>query len=457
MTMMEVAPRSQAEQIRLPERYELPRIIAEYPDDMAMDSLPPALRPASITKVSIEDPYVKYLEATDPDLLERIVADERFADADAGRRRARGQWSRRPDTVYQTKDGEWKQKGDKVWGDPEASEAFFGPDGVNDLALRIWRKYIPGASALEPLTNPFGTMEIIDPDTGISVPTTPLTRAWFAASTIPIGIRNRGAILAMNMAEAAADWQEEHPDEPFDFMSVACGTTLPTMLGAIAAGVPDALVRQVDLDEPTMARGAVLAKEIKFTGELRKHLMNVFSRRSIARLEHELTADGVDRRPKFIDKAGIYEYANEKLRPADYTNKNSLLYEPAEFLREWFNVLAPGGRLSFSQLLSSGPMGDFMMGVVPWPTVARRSLREVMQFVVDGGINPDWVNLKQTPEGMHVIGSIDKPEAASVADDGTYHPPHCIPKPAGRELSTATNGGLQRAAGICACRSKIVF
>ena len=139
MTIMELPPStSQVEAVRQPERYELPAIVAEYDDPKTMDRLPPELRPASITEVIVDDPYIKYLEATNPALLRKVRAHEKYADADAGYRREMGEWDRRRDTAYQTRHGEWREKEAGQWGDPESSSEFFGDGahGVKDLARR---------------------------------------------------------------------------------------------------------------------------------------------------------------------------------------------------------------------------------------------------------------------------------------------------------------------------------
>jgi len=96
----------------------------------------------------------------------------------------------------------------------------------------------------------------------------------------------------------------------------------------------------------------------------------------------------------------------------EYTGGNSKR-DPVSFLKSGYDMLYPGGRLIFGQMLDTRPNPDFTMGIIGWPYVQMRSPAEIMEIVVKAGISPKEVKMYFPTDGVYTVVSIDKPKAPS--------------------------------------------
>ncbi|HJQ08188.1 MAG TPA: hypothetical protein VJ836_01755 [Candidatus Saccharimonadales bacterium] len=406
-----------------PERFQLPEIVRTYSVSPSQFGIGADLAPNSITAYEVSDPY---LEQIPEGRLDEIRAQETLANSYARLRRVRGLWDRNPGTAYQDSNGDVRQKSRLEWGDPESRNRFFGDgaDGLGDEALRAWLTLVPSAAALAYLSDPFNTTAIRN-RRGNSYAATEATCEWLAACTDAADIRGRAAGLAEEVREYVTWRTFQYPGEPLTMMSVACGTALPTMQAVMRANAPNATLLLVDKDKRSMSLTSQLAQEIGFSGTLQSKNHDIFDRDVMRKLRQELTNDA-DRRPHLVDAMGIFEYTGEELRPPGDTS-DSLLYDPAGFLRACYDLVRPGGRLIFGQMRDDRPNADFTMGVVCWPYVCMRNPKRLMEIIQKAGINPRWVNLSLTPHGVYTIASIDKParglpEQAPFAEHDAHSP-----------------------------------
>lgn len=348
------------------------------------------LRPAAIYSVEIEDPYFAMV---DPRIAEELRVLEQQADRDARVRREAGMWQRERGTAYIDSDGVTAEKNRHVWGDPVTNDKFFR--NLDSPALNAWQRLIPSAEALRILSDPVTVSAINVGNESVAVDDT--ARLWLAASTDALSIRNRGSVLAPLVKEFIGKAGSVNGSD-LKWMSVACGTALPSMKAAINAGVSPHLIL-ADVDETALRATHELGQQIGYDGILSQHRINIFHPGHMARLRKYLGDNGG--RPKLIDLMGIFEYAGE------HTGVN-----PAEFLRSIYDMLHPGGRMIFGQMLKDRPLPDFTMGVVGWPFIEMRNPPEVMQIVREARIPVSEVELYFPSDGVNMVGVIDKPLGA---------------------------------------------
>lgn len=375
------------------EKYQLGEIIDAYAVDPANYGLTDELTPSGITEVVVSDPYLAKLELNHPGTAEAVRLHEASADAYARARRESGAWARRPGTAYTDTAGEQQAK--TQWGDPVSSDEFFkGPNGLNSPALDVWHtQYIPSAEALRYLSDPQTIMEIVDRK-GTVYPIDETARTWLTACTDAVAIRSRGTV----MAELVKEFVDGHPElrDDMRWMSVACGTALPAMKGAVSAGLTPELVL-LDIDTKAMKATRSLAPEVGFTGDITQIRQNIFDPQEMVRLRDELMEDG-DKRPHLMDLMGIFEYTGDELG-----------VDSSEFLRSNFDLLRPGGRLVFGQMRADRPVPDFTMGVVQWPYVSMRTPTELMGIIQKAGVSPEWVHVYLPRDSVYMVCTIDKP------------------------------------------------
>jgi SAM-dependent methyltransferase len=388
-------------------RFLLPDITGSHLVPPSEFGIPDNLAPVAIKRYDVSDPYLNRIP---PTRLAELRASEAKASARAEGRRLQGKWQRVPGTAYVDENGDIYQKNRIQWGDPVASEEFFGSDatGQGSAALRAWRSLAPRPTALEYLSDPANAAVVVD-RAGRAIPTTPEDREWLAVTTDAGGVRSRGAILGEQFADFVRWHSWVHPKEPIRIMSVACGTALPTAQGAVHAGISNATLSLLDGDRRSMGRARELAEAVGFTGRIVATVGDVFNRQTMAQLKEELTAGGVDRRSHIVDAMGIFEYTGAELRSPDANDPDSLRYDPAGFLKAVYDLVQPGGRLVLGQMRDDRPNADFTMGVVGWPYICMRSPKEVMEIIVAAGIDPEMVTLSLTPEGLYTVATVDKP------------------------------------------------
>lgn len=180
------------------------------------------------------------------------------------------------------------------------------------------------------------------------------------------------------------------------WMSIGCGTALPTMQAALRAGIsPDLFL--IDFDKKALAATDSLAKELGFHGALNKRSnINIFNARHLRRLRSEL--EKTAGLPLLIDLLGIFEY----------TGKN-LGVDSIGFLKATYELLADGGRLILGQMREDRPIPDFAMGTIGWPYIEMRSLNKLMGIIVQTGILPEQCTMYLPSDGIYSVVVVDKP------------------------------------------------
>ncbi|MEO6513887.1 MAG: hypothetical protein ABIR37_04350 [Candidatus Saccharimonadales bacterium] len=361
------------------------------PASLGIDSV---FSPRAIWEVAVDDPYVATRSAEEQ---MEVHAAEVGADNYARKRREMGYWERKPDTAYVTEEGQEAHK--DAWGDPESRERFFS--SLNNKAISLWQEQvIPSAKALAYLSDP-NAFEVVESlDGAQQEEMDEATRKWFSLCTDAVGIRSRATILSEAVKNYIDITVEEgsNPNE-LRWMSIACGTALPTIKAAVSAKVSPKM-HLVDWNVDAMNDAYSLAEELDFKGEMKQHRANIFEPRHMSLLKQKLESSGD--LPDVIDMMGIFEYAGENIN-----------IDPAVFLRSCYDFLKPGGRLIFGQMRSDRPLPDFTMGVVSWPFIHMRSPSEIMNVVRDAGILPEQARLFLPKDDVYAVGVIDKPSLDS--------------------------------------------
>ncbi len=373
------------------EKYQLAEVVnleVVQPEEIGIS---PDNAPGSISRVRLVDPYVEYWSFSD---LENVKSQEREADSFAATRRNNGYWERRPGTAY-IKDDE--SEGTKhVWGDPVSGNLFFnkmlGSDGII-----AWRSKIPSAKALLDLSDPIGEESVTDKK-GRSVERDETAKKWLSLCTDARAIRSRAAVMAQIVSDYALS---NTGTNKVNWLSVACGTALPAMQGAIKAGISPRLFL-ADYDEHAMASTELLGREIGFSGEIilpnavvGSGSINIFDENVMKNLGDTLR--DTDRSPDLMDLMGIFEYTGEDLG-----------VDSVKFLKSCYDILAPGGKLIFGQMRSDRPFPDFVMGVVGWPFIKMRSPNEFMQIIQETGISSQNTDIYLPEDGVYTVGVITK-------------------------------------------------
>jgi hypothetical protein len=369
------------------EKFQLGHVESGEQKQPADFGIPQELAPSEIWEVNVTDPYLEVI----PEAISTQVKNwEEIGDDFAKLRRECGYWDRRADTVYTDASGNLVE-GKKEWGDPVSKEYFFSKLG--NQAFDDWRSLIPSSVSLAYLSDPLAFDYIYRADGHKLAQIDDVARAWLIGCTDAIGIRSRASVLS----EIVRGYVESKVDEAssLKWMSVACGTALPAMKAAVNAHIKPELLL-VDVDRTAMDATEELSKAIGFEGCINQRWMNIFNDKKTAKLAEELGQNGG--RPRIIDMMGIFEYTGENIK-----------VDPASFLKSYYEMLSPGGKLIFGQMRGDRPNIDFTMGVIGWPYVYMRSPKEVMEIITQAGIGPQQVKLYLPEDGVYTVVTIDKP------------------------------------------------
>lgn len=377
------------------ELFELPSIVETHDIDPASLGISPELAPARTVAVTVDDPYLRRYSAKQ---AEAVMMYERHIDTVVRHRRQRGLWA--------PLDGEVYIDGIKGKGDPPILQRIFddldrlGKDGFTSAGMQAWHQLIPSATALLALADPFSIQTLHNNRTHeVLGEMDDTSRLLLTLLSDPRGIRSRAAVMAKSFTEHihASSLDDKHP-RGTKWMSVACGTALPAMKAAIHAGIDPELLL-LDWDRGAMSATQELATVLGFEGKLNQRCINIFNPASVAKLREELGSNGD--RPTEIDMMGIFEYVSK--------HTASTGRDPALFLRSWYDMLAPGGRLVLGQMRRDRPNPDFTMGAVCWPHVVMRSPSEVMQIIRDAGIRTKTAQMFVPDDGVYTVCALDKP------------------------------------------------
>jgi hypothetical protein len=393
------------------ERFRLGEIYAEKELAPSEVGIPDELAPRLIRQVEVSDPYLWDLAVRKPEAIEDMRRIENETEQMAARRLEAGLWKRSPKTAYFNEQGEEVQKDAGEFGDPVTADWLFtSPEGLNSPLLKKWKKLIPSAKALMYLSDPTGVTELVTAEgERIDIPEDDPARERWITCVEAVNIRGRAVV----MSEKVVEYVEQHPEkrEYLRWMSVACGTALPAMQGAIRAEVKTSDLSLLDLDKDAMDSTMALAAEIHYSGSISQRRLNIFNPKRMAALREELTAGDVDMRPDVVDAMGIFEYTGEELG-----------VDPVEFLRSVWGLLKPGGRLIFGQMDKNRPVPNFTMGGIQWPYVSMRSPAEVMKMMKEAGIPLDRVTLTMQENGVYMVLTGDKPEEEALEAGDTAAP-----------------------------------
>lgn len=386
--------------------------------------LPEDLQPAHIVKVDVYNPNIAYLNATNPGRYQQIRRQESMMDT-FSRANFRN-WRRRPqqEIAYQDQaaapdpeqDG-LSMNDSTAHGDTESRKKFFGAGGLlGDPALALWQKLIPQASALTPLVNPYNTDVIRHPQTGHVEPTTDTTREWMTACTDGQEIYHRSAIMVDEMGTYLGKYAATHPDRQMTVMSVAGGTALSTMQAVMRSGVDPAKVDLVLLEgnETSAAMALELAARIGYKGKITIKNTDVFSPAQMKQVRQEL--DEADANVVALDAVGIAEYSNEKLRtPAREKRygQDYMLYNPKEFIKTCRSFLSEEGMAVIGQMRADRPNPYFTRGVVSWPTICMRSVKEFTKVLKGSGADLSLTKISLTPLDTYAMATLYGSEKAA--------------------------------------------
>jgi hypothetical protein len=370
------------------EKFQLGKITSERLVAVDKYEIPFEIAPSRVIELDIADPYLEALPETQKEEVQQL---ERLGNDLAKRRREAGAWKRQKGTAYKDQNGVLIED-KKVWGDPVSMQVL--DDTLQNEAFKAWRTLMPSSVALAYLSDPLSFHDITNKDGQILAPLDEEARAWLTACSDAIGMRSRATVLSELVREYV---RISKSSSCLKWMSVACGTALPTMKAAVHAGIkPDLML--VDIDESAMDATEQLAEEIGFEGNITKRRTSIFRESRMSELREELGHNGD--RPRIVDMMGIFEYTGENLKK-----------DPVTFLKSNYEMLYPGGRLIFGQMRKDRPNPDFTMGAIGWPYVEMRSPKEIMEIIVAAGINPKEVSLYMPNDGVYTVVSIDKPRA----------------------------------------------
>lgn len=351
--------------------------------------------PARIRLVNVQDPYV---EAWSPSDRLDVTAIETDLDRHAHERRLAGKWERRPGTAYALDSGDTCVSELSGWGDPVASTRFY--ELLDSPAVSAWRTLIPSAAALSYLADPWYSNHVHTADG--DVPIDDVARRMFSLVTDAVAIRSRASLMAELVKFTAINGSErEGQSTPLRWMSVACGTALPVVTAAAHVGIrPNLLL--LDFDIEALKQATQLAESVRFRGQIDKRRMNIFDLAAMEALRLELAE--LDALPHLIDVMGIFEYTGSNLG-----------VDPVAFLRSVWQILRPGGIMILGQMLDTRPLPDFTMGVVPWPYVEMRSLRELLAITTEAGIPLTCTDVYLPRDGVYAVLHVRKPSIWSAS------------------------------------------
>lgn len=350
--------------------------------------LPDGLQPGSIRIANVYEPYSELV----PEARRKEIIEEEIALDEMSRKaKENGEWDRAPGLAYNL-----NGKDRKVSGHGPAMESFYGS---KSKIFQDWGELaIPSAFALSALAHPVVGQEVLGSQGQILGALDEHSAEWFAYGTDGIAIRTRAAVLAHLVSESLND-NPELGNGPW--MSVACGTAIPTLQVARANDVKPPLTL-VDSDRSVLDGVTRMAEELGIGNGFDKVVGNVFDEAFMGeKLQHHMR-EKWGQKVKIADGMGIFEYIGSQLAMLGVDTKVE------DFLRWNYDLLADDGRFIFGQMLDSRPRPDFTFGAVGWPFVVTRSLQEIMQTVVKAGIDPKNSHVVLSNPGVYAVVAVDK-------------------------------------------------
>ena len=349
--------------------------------DLDVSFLPEELRPGSARSIDVHDPY-SALET--PEAVEIVINEEQYFNEICQEAREAGLWERAPGIAYPV-EGE---KNRSTSGYVPAMQKFFGD---KHPIFQDWAtKSAPSAFALAAISNPIAGQPVLDKEGHRIGELDSDTARWFRVATDGVAIRTRAAVLGLLVNEAL---ESDKTLTEGRWMSIACGTAVPTLQVARLAGIKPELTL-VDFNTSVMDATTDIANALGIGNGFNKEAGNVF--------DQSFMESSLEGGAKIIDLMGIFEYLGPQLERLGIDTKAN------EFMKWNYDLLAKGGRMVLGQMLTNRPRPDFTMGTIGWPFIVTRYLEEIMETVVDAGIDPKNTHVTIPNPGVYAVVAIDK-------------------------------------------------
>lgn len=363
--------------------FQLPKLVSQQEVDPSDVGIPYDLAPASVTRIQFSDPY---FEGSEPKTRKTIQEIESTQHRMCTAALDEGLWHRRPGIAYTTTVGVCEKRETSGW--TGAMGYFYKSQGSKTFE-RWATESIPSAFALAALSHPVEGQPVLNKSGEIIGRLDDVTSKWFTNATDGNAIRTRASALAFLVSSAL----EKNPElANGSWMSVACGTAIPTLQVAREVGINPKLTL-VDGDERVMSQTVAIAEALGLRNGFKKKQGDVFNEEFMRSLEC-----GV----KIIDLMGIFEYIGKELQSLGVKT------EASEFLNWNYSLLAQGGRMVLGQMLTDRPNLNFTLGTIGWPFIVTRTPREIMQTIYDAGIDPSQATMLLPNPGVYAVVGIDK-------------------------------------------------
>jgi hypothetical protein len=397
-----------AELVHLPEDRELGKITGVTLVNPTDFDISEESTPIRIEQVTIDDPNVSYLKATNPGRFEEIQAQEATMNIASRISFMAGGWRRKEATTLTYEDGLDAQESTAYGDESSFTKYFFDPKYLGDAGLQAWQTTIPHAIALDPLTRPYHLTHVLNKKDE-AVEATQMTREWMTACTDAQEIRNRRTITVERLTDHLRDYAKRHPDEPITVISVAGGTAEAHMQAINKSGAKNVRLLLLERDPTAIAMAHATAEQIGFTGTLEVRDMDVFDPKPMAALAEELHA--MNSKAITADAIGIFEYAHEQFRKALESRKGSdyMLFNPDKFLQAILALVDDEeGMAIIGQMRSDRPNPYFTRGVVKWSGICMRLLPHFADLVQAGGADMSKTVFSLTPVKTYTLASMYK-------------------------------------------------
>ncbi|NQX25988.1 hypothetical protein HQQ81_01300 [Microbacteriaceae bacterium VKM Ac-2854] len=261
------------------------------------------------------------------------------------------------------------------------------------VAFAAWLDLIPSAAALDVVYDPTSAAlpngVVLDDE----------SRLWFANVADGVGIRSRAHVLAgILRAESLRVTGRRQR-----WLSLGSGAIHPVIgvLGAIraeAATVPELTLRDLDREALSLARD--YAYRAGVSAQLRIRRANVLRRRPVT-----------PGRADVVEAVGLLEYLKPHdwaLRAAGFVRPRRRLAGAVTFLRNAYELVAPGGVLVVGNMLDTHPQLGFTLDVVQWPHIQPRSVAQMRALFAAAGIAGE-IEVTLPSDGVYAVYTIRRP------------------------------------------------
>lgn len=243
-----------------------------------------------------------------------------------------------------------------------------------------WFLLMPGAQALEPVHDPeqkhLTTKKRIDP----------ITRRLFRHGPDAIAIRARTVMAGW----IAHDYVSSHQKGSIHWLSLAGGTSVPTMLMIEASGIDKRRIRYANIDQDSKA--IEIAREITAIENLDPSSTNiltgdVFDEKTISVATNHMPVD-------IIDMMGIFEYLDRE--------------QSIKLLISAYGLLKKGGIIITCNMRSDHSHLNLHKRGIGWPDVRPRTVEDLIELVQEASIPKSNIDIYHTGDGIYHVLKILK-------------------------------------------------